>query len=111
MKLSPAITKQPAERVSWTVNYEDKVDEGDFLTNVEAGFPLVEPVTDPPLIVGYLPIAASSNLVRMWATGGVSGTTYKATLRVRTNQIIPASMTPPNGEILEDEMIVKVKEV
>lgn len=93
MKLG-TFSKQPGERISNSILYADALDEADSVTSVP--YCAAEPAD---LIV--TPVLVSGDRVRVWTEGGTSGVTYKITVRVSTN----------GGEILEDELICKVKEL
>lgn len=87
------ITQQPDERLSYTVSYEESLTEGD---NVETASALVEPAG---LVIDN--VAVYDPRVKLWASGGVSGVTYKVTLTVNT----------ADGRIFQDELFFKIKEV
>lgn len=92
MKLA-TFSKQPNERESYTITYEDALTDGD---NVISATALVEPagltidgivVTDP--------------VVKFWASGGTVDTRYKVTITATTE----------DGRVMEDEIIFKIKEI
>ena len=87
-------SKQPGERLSNSILYTEALDEGDSIVSV------LSCVAEPSGLT-VSPVMVSGDRVRVWAEGGVSGVAYKITVTVATN----------GGEILEDELICKVKEL
>lgn len=87
-------TKQPGEKISNSILYEDALDVGDYLETV------VSCVATPPGL-GVVAGLAGNDRVRIWYENGSSGVTYKVTITVTTHQ----------GERFEDEVTCKVKEV
>lgn len=87
-------SKQPGERVSNSILYNEALDDGDSIVAV------LHCIAEPSGLT-VSPVLADVNRVRVWAEGGASGVTYKITVRVETD----------GGEILEDELICKVKEL
>lgn len=86
--------KQPRERISKSVFYTDALDVGDSIATVDSV--TVEPVGE----LEATPVLVSDDRVRIWTQNGLDGSTYKVTITVTT----------AFGEILEDELIVRVKE-
>lgn len=86
--------KQPSEKISNSILYEDSLDEGDYLETVVS-------CVATPVGLNVLAGLSSSNRVRVWYEGGTDGVTYKVTVTVTTHQ----------GERLEDEITCKVKEI
>lgn len=93
MKLA-TYTQQPSERYKRTAGYEESLDAGDTLVSIA-----LKSVEPSGLTVDNL--AASSTAIAWWATGGTDGTTYKVTFTVTTTA----------GEIFEDEVFYKIREV
>lgn len=93
MKLGTYI-KQPSERESFSITYEDDLTEGDNVDTavVKSIVPTGELIIDQ--------IAVVDPRVRFWATGGTADSNYKVTFTVTT----------ADGRILEDEVTIKVKE-
>jgi len=91
MKLA-TFTKQPAERESYTISYEEALTDGD---NVLSATAVIDPVG---LTIDGITIA--DPVVRFWASGGTDGTRYKVTLTVTTE----------DGRVMEDEVYFKTKE-
>lgn len=92
MSLLGTFEKQPAERESYTITYEDALTDGDnvessVVTCAPAGLTIDSNVDDPR--------------VRVWAAGGTDKTTYKITVRTST----------ADGKVYEDEFKIKVKEL
>lgn len=89
-----SFTKQPGEKISNSVLYEDALDVGDYLDTV------VSCVAAPAGLTVFAGLA-SNDRVRVWYEGGTDGVTYKVTVTVTTHQ----------GERFEDEVTCKVKEI
>lgn len=94
MKLG-TFTKQPRERISRSVFYTEALDEGDEIATVDSV--TVEPAGE----MTATPVLVSGDRVRIWTQGGIDGAAYKVTITITTQF----------GEILEDELTVKVKEL
>lgn len=92
MKLG-TFPKQPGERESYTITYEDDLDAGDGIAADGVT------MTVAPLGMTVEQIFIFSPRVRFFVNGGVAGT-YKVTVRAVTD----------DGRILEDEIFFKVKE-
>lgn len=92
MKLA-TISKQPAERFSYTVTYEDALTIGD---NIETASAVVSP---DGLTVEN--IGVYDPRVKLWVSGGTNGTSYKVSLTVTT----------ADGRVFQDELIFKIKEL
>lgn len=86
------ITQQPSERLSYTVNYEDALLEGDQLQGATA--------TVSPAGLTVDNIGVYTPRLKVWLEGGTSGRTYKVELNVTTVQ----------GRRFQDELTVKIKE-
>lgn len=94
MKLG-SVPKQPGERRSFSIRYDDDLDEGDEVQQVDAC------TVEPGGTLTASPAMVSGQRVRVWVDGGTDGVAYKVTVKVTTTA----------GERLEDELIVKVKEI
>ena len=92
MKLG-TVTQQPAERLSYTIDYSDFLTDGD---NVQAA--TVSAIDPVGLTVDT--VAVFDPRVRFWVSGGVAGVRYKVTIDVDT----------ADGRELQDEIIFKIKE-
>jgi hypothetical protein len=94
--------KQPRERISVLVNYEEALDPDDTLARVfPAEVRLDAPFSTGLCTLGATPLLMSETSSRVWILGGDDGARYKVTLRVKTRR----------GELLEDELRVRVKEI
>lgn len=89
-----SFTKQPGERISNSITYEDSLDVGDYLETVES-------CAASPAGLSVNAGLADTSRVRVWHEGGTAGVDYKVTVVVTTH----------NGERFEDEIICKVREV
>lgn len=92
MKLG-TVTKQPAERFSYTIDYSEALTSGDNITTVTAA------VSPEGMTVDN--VGAYDPVVRFWASGGESGSTHKVTVTVTTDE----------GRVFQDEVTFKIKEV
>ena len=92
MKLGIA-TKQPIERFSYTVSYEEALTIGD---NVESATAVVTPAG---LVIDN--VGVYDPIVKIWVSGGTNGVSYKVTLTVNT----------ADGRVFQDELTFKIKEL
>ena len=83
--------KQPGERESFTITYEDALTAGD---NVQAA---TASVTPAGLLLEQITVLDPR--VKFYAKGGTSGVTYKVTFDVTT----------VDGRVIQDEVLIKVK--
>lgn len=93
MKLG-SFHKQPRERRSYTITYEDALTPGDNVKTAE-----ILAVTPAGLIIDQITIADPR--VKLFAGDGADGTTYRVELLVTTE----------DGTTFEDEFTIKVKEI
>lgn len=93
MKLG-SFLKQPGERISNSVAYDDALDVDDYLETVESCVAF-------PSGLGVVAGLGGNMRARIWYEGGTHGVDYKVTIVVTTH----------NGERFEDEIICKVREV
>ncbi|THJ32410.1 hypothetical protein E8K88_11970 [Lampropedia aestuarii] len=94
----PPEAKQPWERMDYAVTYQDWLNGGDVLEDVDA---FVECITDPAdisLLVDGVEFTA--NTAKVWIAGGTAGNRYKVTVRSTTQQ----------QRRDESEIIITVKE-
>ena len=103
MAILETYEQQPAERLDYDVYYrnspdgkEDLLDAGDYLDDTKT---TIE-VTPAGLTVTQITLRASDR-VKLWVSGGTSGTKYKVTLTVTTDL----------GRIKQDEVLFKIREV
>lgn len=85
-------TQQPNERLSYSINYVDALKAGDGIKTVTASASPAGLTVDSPSYYG--------TRAKFWVSGGVSGVSYKVTVSVETL----------DGEHLEDEVTIKIKE-
>lgn len=95
-------TKQPAEREAYAIEYADDLATGD--TILAAPPPVIvlavqgsRPNT-APLTLDAVDVAATR--VTWWLSSGTNGLTYKVTV----------TATTASGRILQDEVILKIKD-
>lgn len=93
MSLLGIFDKQPDERESYSITYEDDLTDGD---NVESAV-----ITSSPAGLTISAPAIADPRVRFWISGGVDKTSYKVTVKTTT----------ADGRVLEDEVKIKVKDV
>lgn len=86
--------KQPGERLSNSISYEDALDVDDYLDTV------VSCVSSPAGLSVNAGLADNKR-ARIWYEGGTHGVDYTVTVTVTTH----------GGERFEDEVICKVREV
>lgn len=91
-------TKQPGEIEAYGVKYDEATDNGETLTAATAAVEDLSGVT-PTMTVS--PCTIDVKEVRVLASSGMDGHDYKITLQVDTS----------TGRRMEDELIVKVREV
>jgi hypothetical protein len=87
--------KQPGEKISTSINYEDALDDGDSIASI------VSCVVSPSNELTVTATLASATRVRIWSEGGTDGIAYKITVTTTTQ----------GGERFEDELTCKVKEL
>lgn len=92
MKLG-TVTQQPAERLSYTIDYSQFLTDGD---NVQTATAAVSPAGLTVDTVSVL-----DPRVRFFVEGGTTGERYKVTVNVNT----------ADGRQLQDELIFKIKEI
>lgn len=86
--------KQPRERLSKSVVYNEALDPGDNLSTILNCYAEPEGLTVTPVLV-------ADDRIRIWVEDGTNGQQYKITVKVGT----------AGGEILEDELICRVREI
>lgn len=88
-----SVSQQSGERKSYVFNYAEALGGG-FVRQV------LQCEASPPGL-DVEPLLLSEHRVRVFVSGGTSGTAYTITVRVETS----------DGEILEDELICRVKDI
>lgn len=93
MKLGK-FSKQPSERESYSIEYGDDMPDNDAIQSI---------VLDIFPVTGLTVTSVITTLTRMqlWASGGLDGVTYKITVTATTT----------NGRVLQDEVLLKIKEI
>lgn len=97
MKLG-TFKKQPQERLSKSVLYEKALDPSDSVTSVLSCTVVPTGHADD---LTAAPSLINGDRVRLWTDKGQDNTSYKITLKVGTAA----------GEIFEDELIVRVRDI
>lgn len=92
MKLGK-VTQQPVERLSYTISYEDFFTDGDNVQTAD--------VVATPAGLTIDEVTINNPRVKFWVAGGTTGISYK----------IEANITTADGRILQDEIILKIKEI
>jgi hypothetical protein len=95
MTVLATYTQNPGAKESYSIDYSDDLEEGDFISTLT---PPVVTVSDPALIADAT--VCVDTIVKMWFQGGVVGTKYLITVTSTTN----------DGRILVDEFYIKVKD-
>lgn len=85
--------KQPDEYLDYNVDFTDWMPDGDTIASAAA---TVSPAGE--LDVDTVSIATP--IVKFWAAGGVTGKTYKITVKITT----------AGGRVKEDEIKIRVRE-
>jgi hypothetical protein len=95
-------TKQPAEREAYAIEYEDDLADGD--TIIDDPLPTVvitvlgSRVDSAPLTLDAVDVTGTR--VTWWLSSGTDGLSYKVTVTAST----------ASGRILQDEVILKIKD-
>ena len=85
-------SKQPIEKLSYSVSYKDALTAGD---NVDTAT-----VVSVPAGLTITNVGVFDPLVKFWVAGGINNTVYKTVITVSTS----------DGRIFQDDLVVKVKE-
>jgi hypothetical protein len=86
--------KQPADQLDYDLDFSDWITEGDTITGAVA-------VSSVPAELVIQSVSVSEQIVKVWATGGETGSTYQVTVTVTTDQ----------GRIKELDFKIRVKEL
>lgn len=92
MAIIGTMQKQPGENLDYDIDFSDWIPEGDYIASA-----VVTPITG--IAVGVVTVF-DDYFVKVWLSGGTSGTTYKLEVTATTN----------NGRIKQAEFKVKVRE-
>ena len=87
-------TKQPGERISNSILYDDALDVGDYLETIDS-------CVATPVGLDANAGLSSTSRARIWYEGGTDGVSYTVTIVATTHA----------GERFEDEIVCKVKEI
>lgn len=93
MKLG-TFQKQPQERLSKSILYTESLDPGDSISTINACYAEPEDLDVSPVLI-------DGERIRIWVSGGVNEEQYKITVNVTT----------AGGEIFEDELFCRVREI
>ena len=103
MAILETYEQQPAEKLDYDVYYrnspdgtEDLLDAGDYLDDTKTAVA----VSPEGLTVAHATRRAEDR-VKLWVSGGTSGSKYKVTITVTTDL----------GRIKQDEVIFKIKDI
>lgn len=88
--------KQPADVLDYDIDYTSWMPAGDALLSATA---VVDIVGAGSLLVDSIVVTPSTNIVKLWMSGGVDGVTYKVTVTTITS----------GGRTKEDELQFTVK--
>lgn len=86
------MTKQPADRLDYDVEYDKWLPDGDALSLASAT------VDQPGLTIDSVQVIGT--VVKVWLSGGDDGITYKVTVSVTTN----------DGRVKDDEFKIRVRD-
>lgn len=86
------MTKKPADHLDYDVDFSRWIPDGDTILTVETA-------VDKPDGVTVQSVAVASPIVKVWLEGGVSGETYKITVKAATN----------GGRVKEVDFQIRVK--
>jgi len=92
------ILQQPGEVIRRLVKYDRWLEEGERITDVAVS---VLPVTVPPFVVDQIVIGPDADRFAYYASGGVDGEDYTATVTITTSI----------AQVREDELLFGVKEI
>lgn len=90
------LQKQPADKLDYDVDYGSFLPDGDEITTVTAVVEEIDPLTD--LVVDSVQV--ESPVVKVWLSGGLSGSTYKVTVTAATS----------GGRIKEQDFKIRVRD-
>lgn len=93
MKLGK-FTKQPLEREVYAIEYDADMPNNDAVQGVVLNVFPVDGLTLSAIIT-------TLTRVQLWASGGINGVTYKITV----------TATTISGRVLQDEVLLKIKEI
>lgn len=85
-------TKQPVEVLDFDIDCADWISEGDSVVSAAS-------VADTGITIDSTSITSNGEVVKVWVSGGTTGTTYK----------IETTMTTEDGRVKQHEFRVKVK--
>jgi hypothetical protein len=92
------IVQQPNENIRRLVKYNQWLEEGERITDVSVS---ISPTTDPAFVINNIVIGPDSDRFAYYASGGVDGEDYTATVTITTSA----------GQTREDELLFGVKEI
>ena len=92
------VTKQPADVRDWDIEFDRWIPDDDTITTAEAIVTEIDADTD--LVVDSVQIDVANHIVKVWTSGGVTGTTYKITVTAAT----------AGGRIKETEFNIRVRD-
>lgn len=94
MALIATFEKQPTEVLDYDVDYAAWIPDSDSITSATA-------TVTPPGELDIVTLVTQQNTrVKLWATGGVDGTTYK----------VEVTITTDDGRVKQDEVRFRCKE-
>jgi hypothetical protein len=92
------VLKQPADQRDYDVEFDKWLPEDDTITTAVAGEIEADADDESPVVVESVQIDGTT--VKVWASGGTTGKTYKVTLTVSTS----------GGRIKETEFNIRVRD-
>ena len=92
MKLGK-VFQQPAEKLSYTIDYSEALTAGDNVESVIAVSDSADLIVDN--------VFELDPKIRFWVRGGINGISYKVTITVTT----------ADGRVFQDEIIFRIREL
>lgn len=86
--------KQPADQLDYDLDFSDWLTASDTISGAVAA-------SDVPAELVILSVSITDQIVKVWASGGVTGSTYQVTTTVTTT----------GGRIKELDFKIRVKEI
>lgn len=94
MAILGTFSQQPNEVLDYDITADEWLSDDDFIVSVVA-------TADPGLTVQSALVFDGGRAVKLWITGGESGTTYKAEV----------TMTTDDGRVKQSELRFKIREI
>jgi len=96
--MTTTLTKQPADQRDYDVDFSRWIPDDDTITSATAVVTAIDPLTD--IVVESVQVITADAIVKVWVSGGLTGSTYKITVTASTT----------GGRIKETEFKLRVKD-